>query len=248
MTHPAIAEAARMFAIDIADHDPLLVVDHDDGVYRHLRFRRPDTGLYWFELVTWPGSLCFHGDMGTLVFSRLNDMVEFFTSSHTINPTYWGEKIQVLHGSPAEQIYRYDEERLEECVAGQFDAWAARRGYPLADVRDCWAAVEDEVLANAADGEREALACAERFTFLEANPVTGLANQMFGFTDTWEWPVRTYSPRFLWVCWAILWSVNRYLGKPTTLPKPEDKPQVSALHHTPVRPREQTANPDPRYL
>ena len=42
---------------------------HRDGVYRHLRFRQPENGNMWFELVTWPGHLTIAGDMGTWTFA-----------------------------------------------------------------------------------------------------------------------------------------------------------------------------------
>ena len=30
----------------------------DDGVNRHLRFRNPESSAYWFDIITWPGTLC----------------------------------------------------------------------------------------------------------------------------------------------------------------------------------------------
>ena len=36
----------------------------DDGVYRHVKFKNPETGNRWFEIVTWPNCLCIGGDMG----------------------------------------------------------------------------------------------------------------------------------------------------------------------------------------
>ena len=70
-----------------ADHK--LTILHNDGLYRHIRFKNPKSIFYWFDLITWPGVLVFKGDMGCYVFSRLDDMFEFFTGP-TINPGYWG--------------------------------------------------------------------------------------------------------------------------------------------------------------
>jgi hypothetical protein len=93
---------AERFAGDTAGHQ--MIVKHDDGLYRHLRFMhhhlcndavmRPGPSHYWFDLVTWPGTLTINGDCGTFVFSRVTDMFEFFRSKYGINPQYWAEKLQ----------------------------------------------------------------------------------------------------------------------------------------------------------
>ena len=41
-----------------------LHVLHSDGLYRHLRFQAPGTGMWHWDLVTWPGSLAIRGDIG----------------------------------------------------------------------------------------------------------------------------------------------------------------------------------------
>lgn len=57
-----MTEAAERFTKDVAGH--VMTVLHDDGLYRHLRFVQPDRSGYWFEIVTWPGSLAVRGEMG----------------------------------------------------------------------------------------------------------------------------------------------------------------------------------------
>ena len=87
---------AEQFLRDVDHHN--MSVMHESGVYRHLRFRQPDTGNMWFDLVTWPGFLTISGDMGTWTFARLPDMFEFFRDSKLrINCDYWAEKLQ--HGN-----------------------------------------------------------------------------------------------------------------------------------------------------
>ena len=92
---------AERFARETAKHR--MTVLHDDGLYRHLRFTemhlcndaewRTTNGFYWFDLITWPGSLTINGDCGTYTFSRITDMFEFFRG-YGINPQYWAEKVQ----------------------------------------------------------------------------------------------------------------------------------------------------------
>lgn len=86
------------FMRDVATHE--MTVFRDDGLYRHIRFRRPNTMRTHFDLITYPGYLCYSGDMGTYVFSRLDDMFEFFRTDRDINPGYWSEKLQAVdnHG------------------------------------------------------------------------------------------------------------------------------------------------------
>ena len=92
----------KRFLDNVAHHD--MTILRNDGVDRHLRFRKPGTIIYGFDLITWPGHLCITGDCGTYVFSRVDDMFCFFRMSINdfnhhkdravnINPGYWGEKL-----------------------------------------------------------------------------------------------------------------------------------------------------------
>ena len=66
----------EQFLRDVAEHT--MTVIREDGVSRHIRFAKPGTSCMHFDLITWPGYLCYTGDMGTYVFQRLTDMFEFF--------------------------------------------------------------------------------------------------------------------------------------------------------------------------
>lgn len=71
---PTESEVKDRFLRDIQEHE--LTVIRDDGVYRHLRFQKPGTSVMYFDLITWPGHLCFTGDMGSYLFSRVRDMCD----------------------------------------------------------------------------------------------------------------------------------------------------------------------------
>ena len=87
------------FLKDVDQH--VMEVIHEDGVFRHLRFKQPGTVCMHFDLITWPGRLCYTGDMGTFVFSRIHDMLEFFRPDayaiaapfKRIDRNYWAEKV-----------------------------------------------------------------------------------------------------------------------------------------------------------
>lgn len=82
---------------NVAEHQMELL--HSDGLYRHLRFQRPGTALWHWDLLTWPGSLAIRGDIGEgLIFTRERDMLAFFDHEQPdghINPSYWAEKLDL---------------------------------------------------------------------------------------------------------------------------------------------------------
>src|ERR1039457_99476 len=99
------AEAAReRFERDTAEHE--MTVIHDDGLYRHLRFQKPGSWIYGYDIVTWPGYLAITGDAGEYMFARLPDMFEFFAGNDRINPQYWAEKLRGP-GYDTARIYSY---------------------------------------------------------------------------------------------------------------------------------------------
>ena len=66
----------QRFLDDVKNHQISII--KDDGLHRFIRFKRPDSTSYWFDLITWPEFLCISGDCGTYVFSRTEDMFKFF--------------------------------------------------------------------------------------------------------------------------------------------------------------------------
>lgn len=197
MTTDLIAASAERFRRDTAEH--VMTVLHDDGLYRHLRCAKPDSSIYWFEIVTWPGSLALRGDIdGRPVFSRLDDMFQFFRSdSGHINPQYWAEKL----GDPS-SAESYSEDRFREYVA---EALAeAEAEYP--GVTAAWAAhMEWNACSDFEDQARDAL---RDFEFTPDGAEEGA--QPFRFQDTWEWDLTDWDWSYLWICHAIVWGIGQY--------------------------------------
>lgn len=76
----------------IGKRDYKMTVISDDGdVTRCLHFAHENRGDGHFVITTWPGCLAISGDMGSYMFTRINDMVNFF-SGDNINYSYWEEK------------------------------------------------------------------------------------------------------------------------------------------------------------
>lgn len=118
----------EQFLKDVAEHE--LKILHDDGLYRHLRFKKPDSGTYWFDITTHPGYLMISGDMGCYVFSRLADMFNFFVlDKHDfnyrkerkiqINVGYWLEKLEA--DSTCDSLMKFDEDEMKSNINSWFE-------------------------------------------------------------------------------------------------------------------------------
>lgn len=184
------------FLKSVSDHK--INILKDDGLYRHVRFAKPQTRCMSFDLTTWPGYLCYCGDMGEFVFSRAADMFEFFRSSghrHAEHPTlavnfgYWAEKC-LAAGGRGDGIKEYSADKFREVVEDI-----------LADDEDATdelrEAVKDEVLSVADDGPSAAHEAARDFQW-EGREY---------FSDFWEHSLDVYTYRFVWCCYALAWGI-----------------------------------------
>jgi hypothetical protein len=103
------AGVKERIANDLAKHT--VTVRHMDGMYRHWRCQAPGTWVMGFDIVTWPGSLCFTGDMGEYLFQRTEDMVSFMRGS-CMSYEYAAEKCVAHDG----RLKEWSEERFEEIL------------------------------------------------------------------------------------------------------------------------------------
>ncbi len=214
------------FLKDAGNH--AMTVIRDDGVHRHLRFRKapPAGSEYWFDLITYPGELVITGDMGTYVFRRLTDMFEFFRTDREyaerrgcklgINPSYWSEKLQA---TPAKGFEEFSGESFRTNVKEAFDNWVeSNKPYADDDCEDCtkeqreafdeakaelWEALSDDVLSCTGDGDVRAFDAAREFQWEKEN-------WHFSMEDCWEWRCNEYTLHFIWCCYAIAWGIKTY--------------------------------------
>lgn len=225
------ASALERFRKDTAEHQ--LQVIKNDGLHRHLRFRKPGTSCYGFDIVTWPGFLAITGDMGAAMFTRLHDMLEFFRSDQRtgdapdalrINSGYWAEKCVANDGEKKE----FSSELFEALVKRHFDEFVAEHGEPdQEDEADgffghrapewaagLWDELKSEVLYLESDDVGSAIEAMERF-----KPDGDTPYASFRFTDAWEYAssLQDYTFHFLWRLYAIAHAVKAY----DALPRPE---------------------------
>lgn len=191
----AMAELTQdSFLADVANH--AMTIAKDDGVYRHVIFAKPGSYHMRFELITWPGYLCYTGDMGTFVFLRLEDMFEFFRNKHqsnklSINADYWSEKLEAADRVSGAKEWSAD--RFREVI----ESYLNDDSEPLPEgLRE---AIVEEVLSRINDGQHEAYRAASDFEY-----------GGFRFNDIWDHDFTVFTYRFIWCCYALVWGIGKY--------------------------------------
>ena len=179
------------FFTDVLAHE--LIIIRDAGAYRHLRFKKPDTSNMYFDLLTWPGHLCFTGDMGSYLFSRVRDMFGFFRDDRLrINPQYWAEKVLAQDREGIQQwsdkLFR---EMAIERVTTHFEDVPSTR-------RDALSELTEDVLPYAEE-EWEAAPAYMNFSY------GGFHSEAEDLSSCYE-----YTFRYLWCCHAIVWGIQQY--------------------------------------
>lgn len=207
------------FLGDVARHEMTII--RDDGVSRHIRFKRPDTICMHFDLITWPGYLCYTGDMGTYVFQRLTDMFEFFRADAArrnpeklhINLGYWTEKLVSIDGNRhGGKVKEFDGEKFRRAINKYRVGWMrSAKESSLLDKdgrRELWEAVDDDVLRHTEDGGHRAELAAYDFCYgSHANPKKPYGWQ---FTDFFENDLTEYTHSIVWCCYALAWGIKQY--------------------------------------
>ena len=209
------------FLRDIAGHE--MDVIRDDGVHRHIRFKHPDSSNMLFDLITWPGYLCYTGDMGTYVFQRTQDMFAFFRKNgclDSIDHGYWAEKIQAAdrvgvrkfsHAKFQAMVRSWVDISEEDDKPDAEDADAvARHAAAYAELR---AEVESEVV-SADDNSTRCYDAATDFRHDgDAWQEFHGKGAEFVFSDRWDgfdYATKEYTFRFLWCCYALAWGIQQY--------------------------------------
>lgn len=188
-----MAFTKERFESGTKDHQ--LDIRRDDGVYRHLSFGKPGTGMMRVDIVTWPGYLAYAGDMGAFVFSRVEDMFTFFRGCR-VDPSYWAEKVKAA-----------DRDQVREWSRDKFIS-RAREDLDLLIEEDDdgrWVGVEDkfneDVLRGISEKSKEgAYGDIIMFEYKGRYP----------FQEFYEVNTDIFTFRFLWCCHAIVRIIELY--------------------------------------
>jgi len=195
MTNDKHEPTRDQFADRIKNHE--LTILRNDGIYRHLRCAKPNTGCSSFEIITWPGYLAYCGDMGDYVFSRTKDMFRFFRRESPklkeyINPGYWEEKVQAE----------------DKCAGIKEFSVEAFRDYVLSDAREHLGIEENaELPADIADDLWSLLNAEDEWECIDK--LRDFSSDKLSFED-WEHDCKVYTYRYLFCCRAIVWAISKY--------------------------------------
>jgi len=205
------------FLLDTANHQ--MIVVHDDGLHRHLRFKKPGTSAYYFDLITWHGHLCICGDMGTYVFQRLEDMFQFFRTDREqgrpgrqlyINKGYWSEKLVAVdvNGRGEGSCKTYDPEAMKTLIKEQRLEWIRERNVDKEERRELWDSLEElmDSLEGNEDTDYHLVNDWDWVPFGHDPRHAGYCR----FQDLWDHNFKEYTFHFIWACYAIAWGVKTY--------------------------------------
>jgi hypothetical protein len=177
----------QQFDVSIKEHKVKPIKRH--GLYRHYRCQKPGTFVCCFDIVTWPGFLCYCGDMGEFVFHRTDDMIGWIASACG-SPSYAAEKVV------AGEVEKFSWEVAEECIQEALKELEAE--YAEEDDVEMSASTEgmmdrlrdllDQDLSDLSEGE--------------------LLREMYE-TDAWDGcdipNCNVYTYRFQWCLYALDW-------------------------------------------
>jgi len=215
----AAACTEEQFLRNVVDHQ--MTVIRDDGVNRHIRFKQPDSGNMHFDLITWPGHLCYTGDMGTYVFQRTTDMFEFFRQDRaynekrgrklSINLSYWTEKLVAVDGNRGGgKVKVFDGDKFTRVINEYRVNWmrsTKEDGTLDKDGRrDLWEAIEGEVLGEVQEGGDRAQYAAYDFRHINGD-------RHWYFEDLFEHDFTEYTHSIVWCCYALAWGIMQYDAK-----------------------------------
>jgi hypothetical protein len=189
-------KAAARFAAETTDHQ--MKVLHDDGAYRHLLCTRPDTSLYGFEVLTWPGRLYIGGASDGFTFSRHPDMFTFFRGDR-INPQYWQEKI--VDGR--ERAERYSPALFRRSVTRRCADEYRSHSVPTDLAREV-----RELVLSCDEYETTALEALRDFRYTWT--ASDGTEKTFEFVEYWEMEVKEFDRWYLWLCHGIQWAIRQY--------------------------------------
>lgn len=185
-----------------ATHEMTILHDHDN--YRHLRFRKPGTGIWGFDIITWPGSLTIRGDIGRgFTFTRTENMLEFFDKPFGyVNAQYWSEKLERTCRDSAESFN--ERAFLGQGIKHIIEHWDLTP-------KDRHKAITQFKEALEYEGTEE-----QQFHAVDGFRFTDSDGQTHEFYDVWDWDYRQWDFHFLIALHAIVWAVNRYKSENTS--------------------------------
>ncbi len=150
-----------------------------------------------------PVNLAIRGDCGTYMFSRVDDMFEFFRGGR-INPGYWAEKTPGGVRSCRSYSREVFQQHAAESLADAEQDWPGITAAWKEKVEGDWPEYDVEYEHPAHEALRD-------FHY----PLTASHNERrFEFSDSWEWDLTDFNWEYLWCCHAIQWGIGQHDARP----------------------------------
>lgn len=226
-----IQTAQQHLAVDLFARDApglQMRVLLDQGVHRHLQFRRPSRAFdSWFDLISFPGGLTISGCRESWTFRRTYDMFGFFRAdNYRVDPQYFAQKLDAPDGTAEEyskealladltdavdQWQEGDEERLLGYLNELREHAQAKRAWTVTGYSGEPTRPEQPLTAR---GLRAQIRLADSLGNLEHEPgardLLSELEELGVVSSTWEWNLKDYQLDFLWSVQAICWGIHQY--------------------------------------
>jgi hypothetical protein len=209
MTKDEMKEIEQRFLKDVENHE--MTIRHDDGVYRHIMFKKPESSCYLFEFITFPGGLLYRGDMGTFEFERVYDMFEFFRREDGgalgISPSYWAEKCQASPKEGHGGIQEFKSKPVEDAIWRRWEEYfdeyeEALDSEPAISVK---ARIKEALEYIDTDSEWQWVSAVSGINFSGID--TGFdAYELLECLSVGN----EYTYQFIWCCYALVWGIDKY--------------------------------------
>jgi len=184
------------FLKDTENHKMTVIFEDRKSFIRHIRFKKPESTIYYFDLITWKNHLCITGDMGTYVFSRVEDMFDFFRSNTLkINSGYWAEKVLSQSISLGDGVKKFSQQLFRDNIKDYYNTY-------FEDSDD------DEEKKHAWEDIQELLDCEGEYECISA--MHNFCSEHIEFSDFWECTNTEYTYNYLWCLYAIVWGIQQY--------------------------------------
>ncbi len=183
------AEIKNRIVRDLAEH--VITEVRRDGLHGHWRCGKPETSNLSFSIITWPGFLCYTGDMGHYLFRRTENMIGFMQSA-SMSYSYAAEKCIAHDGRLREWRHELFEEELEDY---------------LRDLRE--SCVSEKRLAEVVEKQDQ---IRREYSIYEAEHDASKAMYESGLYDGSDMPnCKAFTFHFLWGLHAIKWFCDRMI-------------------------------------
>ena len=188
----------EQFLNDVEKHQ--MTILKDDGLYRHIHFGMFNDSNRSFSITTFPNYLAITGDMGDFVFSRIDDMFEFFNTTD-INPDYWAQKV-VSQSIFGDGIYHFDIELFKNNIINYIKSYLdLEENEELPEIY-----LDDISSILSAEDEIDCINELRNFY-----PNSLKSNVLADFWMDYSYnSCRSFNYNYMWCCYAIQYAISKY--------------------------------------